>query len=352
MLKTVFLTTALEAVSRSGASRALAPFWAGQGAIFCLHHVFPGGGLQKGFAPNIKVEITPEFLSDIITLAKAKDYELLSLSDAVEALRSGRPRNKRFAVFTLDDGYKDNLVHALPVFKRHNCPFTVYVAPRIADGTSELWWRGLESIIAGNDEVELEFRGTNFRAATAKVEEKYAAWQHIDAMLQVMPEYEQRDWISRYADKYKVDLKAQCRAAAMTWDEIRTLAKEPLATIGAHTLNHYNLLKLPATDAAREIVESGQRIEQEIGQRIGHFAYPYGNKNAAGPREFQIAQQAGYDSAVVTRMGLITAEHANHLQALPRVMVSGRYQKIRYIEALMSGVPARLANGFRSLNVA
>jgi peptidoglycan/xylan/chitin deacetylase (PgdA/CDA1 family) len=137
----------------------------------------------------------------------------------------------------------------------------------------------------------------------------------------------------------------------MTWDEIRTMASDPLATIGAHTLNHYNLMKLPEADARREIVESGTRIAAEIGKPVQHFAYPYGNRDAAGPREFKFCAEAGYQTGVVTRLGTVTADYAQHLQALPRIMVSGRFQNLHSIQTLMSGVPGRLANGLSGLNV-
>jgi peptidoglycan/xylan/chitin deacetylase (PgdA/CDA1 family) len=274
----------------------------------------------------------------------------VSLADAALKIQSGKT-SKRFAVFTLDDGYKDNLFHAAPVFKRHNCPFTVYVAPRIAEGTCELWWRGLELIIASSNTLSLDLDNLEFTLDVSTDTAKWQAWQTLAARVQNMPEFAQRDWIKKAADKHGVDLDAYCRSVAMTWDEIRQMASEPLATIGAHTLNHYNLLKLSDADARREIVESGKRIEAELGRKIEHFAYPYGNKDAAGPREFRIAQEAGYATGVVTRLGPLVQEHANHMHALPRLMVSGKYQKPRYIKALMSGVPSRLSNGMKALNV-
>jgi peptidoglycan/xylan/chitin deacetylase (PgdA/CDA1 family) len=341
----------MDAVSRSGLARLMSSAWGGRGVIFCLHHVRPGGGLQRGFAPNGNLEVTPEFLDDIIQTVKKSGYELLAIEDVPERLQA-RYLKRRFAVFTLDDGYRDNLVHAMPVFKRHNCPFTVYVSSRIAEGTCELWWRGLEAVIAGAQRLETSIVGSNFAADTITETQKWSAWRALAPSVQAMPEYVQREWIRREADKYGVDLNALCRAAAMTWDEIKSMAQEPLATIGAHTLNHYNLLKLSEEDARREIAESGKRIEAEIGRKIAHFAYPYGNKDAAGFREFRLAREAGYSTAVVTRLGTVAHEHAQHLHALPRVMVSGRYQKRHYIEALISGAPGRLSNGLRALNVA
>ena len=334
----------------SGASALVRPLLAGQGVIFCLHHVTPGGGLQSGFSPNSRLEITPEFLGEIITFVKSVGYECLSIGEAVERLKSTKANN-RFAVFTLDDGYKDNQLHAYPVFKKFNCPFTIYVSPRIVDGTCELWWRGMEAIVAEHDHLDMQLAGQNVSLLTDTVDQKWAAYKKLLPLLQNLPQHEQRLWIRSTAERFSIDLNAMCRDAATTWDEIRQVNRDPLSTFGAHTLNHYNLLRLEAHEAEHEIVESGRRITEELGEPTRHFAYPYGNVDAAGPREFAICEKAGFDSSVTTRLGPVYAGNASHLQALPRIMVSGRFQKPRYIETLISGLPSILFNKGRLIHV-
>ncbi len=57
-----------------------------------------------------------------------------------------------------------------------------------------------------------------------------------------------------------------------------------------------------------------------------HFAYPIGKRRAAGPREFELAAQGGFTTAVTTRPGMLFAPHAAHRHALPRLSLNGRYQ--------------------------
>jgi peptidoglycan/xylan/chitin deacetylase (PgdA/CDA1 family) len=350
MSTTFVLKTSLDALHYSGAAALARPFLAGQGVVFCLHHVTPGGGFQTGFAPNSRLEITPDFLGEIITLVKARGYECVSISEAMERLKSS-VKSAPFAVFTLDDGYRDNMLHAYPVFQKFNCPFTIYVTPRIAEGTCELWWRGLEAIIAQHNDLDLTLAGGTIKLKSATEPEKWQAWTTLSPLLQNLPQHEQRRWIRLAGEKYDVDVDSICRKAAMTWDEIRTINRDPLTTIGAHTLNHYNLKRLDVEEAEHEIVESGRRIGEELGEKIRHFAYPYGNVDAAGPREFAICAKAGYESSVTTRLGTIVAGHAAHLQALPRVMVSGRFQNPHHIDTLISGLPPLLFNRGRRIHV-
>ena len=137
----------------------------------------------------------------------------------------------------------------------------------------------------------------------------------------------------------------------MSWDELREINKDPLCTIGAHTLNHHAVGRMNATDAKRELQASRLIIGRELSEEILFNAYPYGDEPNATARDFDLAAQAGYLASVTTRKGLVFAGHSQHLQALPRVMISGRYQKLRYVDALISGLPTALLNRFRKINV-
>lgn len=335
----------------SGANRLLAPKYRGRGIIFCLHQVLPGGGDSAGFRPNSQLEISPGFLDQALSFIKKYGYRFLSLTDAVAELHIERTSAAPFAVFTLDDGYKDNAEFAAPIFAKHQCPYTIFVTPGIADGTCELWWKVLEQGIAANSSISLPVPANDQSFRTTTDAEKHVAWNALSKQVAEMPELEQRVWIRRFAKINAVDPDAQCRQLAMDWDELRKISADPLCSIGAHTLRHFRLSALPHANMQHEIEDSSRRIAEELGKPVQHFAYPYGDVEHAGPREFTQAAKSGFLSSVTTRKGLIFSEHRHHRHALPRVMMSGRYQELRYIEALMSGVPLALLNRFRKVNV-
>ena len=350
-MSTSAMRAALGLLYYSGASAMFRPFLGGMGAIFMLHHVRPGEALHQGFHPNYGLEMTPEFLDQVIRMVVAKGFDLVTMDEVLDRIEGKSKSDRRFAAFTLDDGYRDNREYALPVFKRHNCPFTIYVAPAITDGTCELWWRGLEDIIAKNDRVKLELGGRHFDLPARTVTEKWRAWKTIYRPLRNMDQHAQRRWTREACAHYGIDLDGKCRAAAMTWDELREIAREPLCTLGAHTINHYALRRLSDTEAFEELVKSADRIEKELGKRPVHFAYPYGDAASAGPRDFELARKAGYRSAVTTRKGVIFPEHAAHLTALPRASLSGKIAELPFVSALTDGLAFALFNRFRRINV-
>jgi peptidoglycan/xylan/chitin deacetylase (PgdA/CDA1 family) len=143
-----------------------------------------------------------------------------------------------------------------------------------------------------------------------------------------------------------------CRDLCMSWDELKSFADDPLITIGAHSITHCNLARQTEENARDEMAISRARIEGALQRPVVHLAYPYGDKIAAGPREFALAQAAGFKTAVTTRPGMIFPESADHLTALPRVSLNGNYQDARILPVLTSGAATAMWNGFRRIDAA
>jgi peptidoglycan/xylan/chitin deacetylase (PgdA/CDA1 family) len=124
----------------------------------------------------------------------------------------------------------------------------------------------------------------------------------------------------------------------MTWTQIGALAADPLVTIGAQSVNYPILAKLPEAKVRFEMTQSRSVIESAVGVRPQYFAYPFSQKGAAGPREFEIADELGFKAALTSRPGAVRTRHASRLMALPRLSLVGRSQRLRYVPLLMSGM--------------
>jgi peptidoglycan/xylan/chitin deacetylase (PgdA/CDA1 family) len=160
------------------------------------------------------------------------------------------------------------------------------------------------------------------------------------------------DKVSDLAARCGVDLAKICADLCMDWNEIAELARDPLVTIGAHTVNHVMLAKVTDGQARNELKISRDVIAASLGKAPEHLAYPFGDPTTAGPREFRIAAELGFKTAVTTRPGVLFAEHAGHLTALPRISLNGMFQDTRYIPVLMSGAATAIWNGFKKVDAA
>ena len=338
---THILKAALSALYYTGADGLAAPFTRGVGVIFMLHRVTPEP--VSPFEPNRILKVTPDFLDNVLAQVIEAGFDLLSIDELPERLASGNSQ-RPFAVFTLDDGYRDNLHHALPVFRRYGAPFTVYVPTDYMDGKGDLWWLMLEKVIAGAERVSVRMMGCERHFDLATLAGKEVAYAEIYWWLRSLPEDEARRVVSELATAHGHDSEALCRELMMDWNEVRELAADPLVTIGAHTRRHMALAKLDAASAREEMASSVMRIEQELGRQCRHFSYPYGCEKSAGTREFDLARELGMATAVTARKGQIDAAHSDCLTGLPRFSLNGDYQDPRYIQVMLSGMPFRLWN--------
>ena len=85
------------------------------------------------------------------------------------------------------------------------------------------------------------------------------------------------------AGRYQVEVSAFCDELCMNWDELATLAADPLVTIGAHTVNHVMLSKVPEKSARSEMDMSRLVIAAALGRAPDHLSYPV---EIAAPPDF------------------------------------------------------------------
>lgn len=349
-LRNNVIRAGLGALYFSGAHHLLRPLLSGVGAIFMLHHVRPAR--EGAFQPNRHLEVTPEFLRATLCHLRSRDIDIVSMDELHERLAQGRFA-RRFAAFTLDDGYRDNVDHALPVLREFDAPLAVYVASDFADGSGRLWWAALEAVIAKAEQIEVRIGDAALRLDATTPAAKQAAFDRLHDWLRALPgEHDLKREIEALCTRYSVDLGALCRGLCLSWEEVKTFAADPLVTIGAHSISHCNLAKQAEDIAAQEMAISRARIEAALDRPVQHFAYPYGDREAAGMREFALAASAGFKTAVTTRPGMLFAENAGHLTALPRVSLNGNYQDARILPVLTSGAATAMWNGFRRIAAA
>jgi len=349
-LRSNVIRAGLQALYRTGAHHLLRPIFAGVGTIFTLHHIRPSRGGE--FQPNRHLEIAPEFLRAMLSHLRSNRIDIISI-DEVHRRLTEHNLSRRFACFTFDDGYRDNRDYALAVMREFDAPLTVLVASDFAQGIGHLWWITLEMIIARTSTIEVEIEGVAARLDTSTPARKQAAFDRLHDWLRGLPnEADVRREVSVLCARHGVDEEAISRELCLSWDELRSFANEPLVTIGAHSVTHCNLARESTETVSREMTLSRAQIESALQRPVVHFAYPYGDKGAAGGREFALAKAAGFKTAVTTRPGMIFPESASHLTALPRLSLNGNYQDERLLPVLTSGAATAMWNGFRRIDAA
>lgn len=311
---------------------------AGDGLIFTLHHVRPASAAT--FQPNRHLDVTPGFLDAVLVALRELEYDFVSLEDAAHRLMAA-PSRKRFACFTLDDGFRDNAVHAGPVFATHGAPYTIFVSKGFSEGSHSAWWETLSTLLQKAERIDFDFGGGTEGLPTATTAQKMVAFERFSNFISQIDESQAVAAIDALAAGLGVDALGICRDLVMARAELQALANDPLVSYGAHTVSHRGLARLEDAEAEAEVAQSAAYVAEITGRPCRTFAYPYGDARSVSPRETERLKRHGL-VGVTTRPGTLRAGGVADMQALPRVSLNGLYQKARYVRALASGLPFRI----------
>jgi len=118
------------------------------------------------------------------------------------------------------------------------------------------------------------------------------------------------------------DRQQNLRHPWMTWDEVRSLRRRGF-DIGAHTRTHADLGQIHGASALDEILGGRFELEQQLGQRVDLFAYPYGGRDNLADANRDLVKAAGFRCCCSCFGGVIDTG-ADPFR-LPRVPVSPWY---------------------------
>ena len=85
-------------------------------------------------------------------------YQLCTINELIE----GSKNNKFMVAITFDDGYKDNLIHALPILEEHKIPASIYITTKFLEKKVNMWWYELKETIDKETSLNFDFENRNF----------------------------------------------------------------------------------------------------------------------------------------------------------------------------------------------
>lgn len=308
------------------ADRVLGP----RGCLFTFHRAAPSDLWER--LPNRNFHIELAFLDKFLTYLGENGWKIVTIEEALH--RSANDDGGRFVNFSIDDCYRDTYEFVAPLFRRHGAPLTLFVTTGIPDGTLPLWWAGLEDALLERDRVRLG--ETTLALGTS--DERRAAYHRIASS------WDGPDAARHYAvfcALNDIDGEAMHWKHAISWEMLEELARDPLIEIGAHTVDHPRISSLEPSAVLAQLDDSRRRLNARLGIEVGHFAFPYGRAVDCGPRDFTLAEQAGFRSAATTRKGLLRP--GQHEFSLPRNTINGGHRSLAAMEMHLTGLTGAAA---------
>ncbi len=267
----------------------------------------------------------------------AEYYTVVTAAEAVAVAADGSvPGGRPRVMLTFDDGYASNLKLALPVLREFNLPATLFVSTAFADGEL-LWFQKLDLALtrACGERLTLMIGGSSFDWPLDTAQARRTALRELLAALKALPWAELQAKVEKIIGLLGVDIGGGRPEPleALTWDELRHLARDGRIEIGGHTHRHPVLARCTDAEARDEIVGSAERLRAELGRAARWFAYPNG-----GPGDFDAAKsavwlrEADFEAAFSMVNGRV--ESGSPRWALPRY---GAPASVREAEATVSG---------------
>jgi peptidoglycan/xylan/chitin deacetylase (PgdA/CDA1 family) len=291
----------------------------GLGTIFMMHRVET---IDKNGLSNVEdLKLSPKYLEKVIYTLRQMHYDFISLGEVEERLDMKSKR--KFVVFTLDDGYKDNYTTAYPIFKKYNIPFTVYVTSSFLNRTASLWWYSISELILRENKI---ITAENETIRTNSISEKEKAFCLLKKKILTFNINNIEREICNYLPLYSFNFKQRCEELCMNWSELKKMAEDPLVTIGGHTINHPALNKLSKEDVLKEVMGNKVELEEKLMIKIDVFSYPFGGEDTVGIREFEVLDKLNFKNSTTTRTGNIFPIHKEYLSSLPRIALTENYE--------------------------
>ncbi|MFA4982563.1 MAG: polysaccharide deacetylase family protein [Candidatus Omnitrophota bacterium] len=84
--------------------------------------------------------VSPEAFDRQMKFLRSRNYNVVTLEEAVEYLAENKTPPPRTVAITMDDGFADNYKYAYPVLKRYKIPATMFVVAGFAGREDRLSW--------------------------------------------------------------------------------------------------------------------------------------------------------------------------------------------------------------------
>lgn len=214
-------------------------------------------------------------------------YAFISTKELIDILEKKKTTAPGAVWISLDDGWKENLKNVIPVATAYQIPLTIFLPSGIISDHGIFW----------------------FRFACLHRNKLPSPYRENPALLRTIPETERRKVFEQMVSEYE-----QLERHALNAEQVRELSRNPLITIGSHSVNHVHLPRCSDDELHQEIKESLSFLKSLTGKDIDCFAYPSGDYDQ---RCEAIFQQNGIRLAATTARSSIMLE--NHLYKIPRI---------------------------------
>jgi peptidoglycan/xylan/chitin deacetylase (PgdA/CDA1 family) len=323
---------ARRAVLRSGLLRMVRGFRADGAAILMYHSVMEDPRRHDDLLGGI-IHSRDVFRGQMELLARR--YHPASLDQVRQFVRGEGELPCRTVVVTFDDGYADNYEIAAPVLNEVGVPATFYVTVECVEQARLPWPARLRFAFHATKKGSWADSSGKAWPLSSRVEREKAYLLSCDECCKLAGTAQEK-YVACLEGQLDTRVPVESGALMMNYDQIRALVGQR-HIVGSHTMTHPNMAHVSLPDACREMIESKQRLEQQLKASVAHFSYPCPALSPHWTEQTVAASRdAGYLTAVTTDGGL--ARRGDNSLRLKRIRPTKTVEGLRWnLECAFAG---------------
>jgi len=259
--------------------------------VFTYHRI---GSSQSTLFDRATYSCTEEAFEKHLLIIK-RNFTVITPTELFEITVQTDDLNKRYAIITFDDGYKDNFTHAFPLLQKHNLSAAFYIATEYIDTGKIAWWDEIAFLLRHSCGLEFHLLGTEYscQLALLTMDKTIQSVMSIIKRLKNVSIEQVLEDTRRQCDQAAILLSATDKNLFMSWSQLRTMAEQGME-IGSHTCSHRVLSRLEDSEQYAELTESKVAIESELNIEVNSVAYPVGRYYCYNQTSLNYSRQLGY----------------------------------------------------------
>lgn len=218
---------------------------------------------------------------------------ILPLPEYLAEIQKPLGQQKRIFALTFDDGLGCTYQFACPLLRSLQVPATFFISTCHLQAGRLLWFSYLNALCFESEYDVLRCDGHCLPLSS--LEERKGARRVLGQMAR---DSGKPDTFCRQLARFHplpTDLTEQYHG--LSSDELVCMSRDALFEIGAHTVTHPYLSRVPRPVQSNEIFESRRRLHELTQQPVRYFAYPGGDYNED---TIALVKEAGYEAAFAT----------------------------------------------------
>lgn len=235
-----------------------------------------------------------------------RHYDFVSLDAAAWRIATGETGGRPTATITFDDGYSDVYQNAFPLLKRKGIPSAMFVVTDLV-GTDRLqlhdelyallsmalttWQQPIYSLRKLLQGIDGDAEPMTMDMALPE-----DAFGMTRVLLNAVPQKRLQGLVEALRGSMHGLADRKDGFQALDWKQLAEMQRAGV-TIGSHTCSHALLSNEPLGTVRHEVSDSRSLLEEKLGIRVEHFAYPDGRFN---PPAVDEVAGAGYRYAYTT----------------------------------------------------